>query len=333
VQHILVYLVFGLCLLLGGLLAARNPDRAVQVINVAMPGRGLLALGLVALSVMTRGLLEPWLINQRVVAVLGLVPISWYLMRLYFGVPHSWAPIGIWLGVVALSSSRMATAIGTLLLLLVTLLKLWRRRSGALGAITLVLLAAGGIAFLFLRVPEYRDHLLEGDTGDIAMGNVGINANGRVVVWQAVAKAGRERAIAGRGVGSSSVFVAWRTAGVLEHPHNDYLRMWYDLGGIGLGLFLWALVSWIVILGREWYRGTREGRPAPYTELAGFLALLSLMLVMVTDNVVVYAGGMGAIGTLIGAGLGAGAHRRAFVAARPLSLKHQRLAGRRFAAG
>jgi O-antigen ligase len=304
VQHVLVFLVFGLCLLMAGLLASRNSDWTVHLIDSAMRRMGVLALGLAGFSIATKGLLEPWLINQRVVAVLGLAPVSWYLMRLYFDVPHSLAPVTIWLAVIALSSSRTATAIGMLLLVLVTLLKVWRRRSGSLGAVSLVLLVAGGTAVLFLRVPEYRDHLLEGDTSDIAVGSVGINANGRVVVWQAVMKSGEESPIVGKGVGASSVFVSWRTARVLEHPHNDYLRMWYDLGWIGLGLFLWALLSWAVILGRGWFRPSREGKPAAYTQLAGLLALLSLMLVMVTDNVVVYAGVMGVMGILLGAGLG-----------------------------
>jgi O-antigen ligase len=308
VQHILVFWVFGLCLLMAGLLASRNPDWTVHLINQAMRRMGLLALGLVGISIGIYGLMEPWLINQRVVAVLGLIPISWYLMKLYFGVPHSLAPVTVWLGVIALSSSRMATAIGMLLLVLVTLMKLWRRPRGALGAVSLVLLVVSGTVLLFLRVPEYRDHLLEGDTGDLAVGNVGINANGRVVVWQALIKSGSESPLTGKGVGSSSVFVSWRTARVLEHPHNDYLRIWYDLGWIGLALFLWSWLSWGATLARGWYRASREGRPPAYAELAGLLALLALMLVMVTDNAVVYAGVMGAMGILIGAGLGTKTH-------------------------
>jgi O-antigen ligase len=311
IQNILVYSLFGLCLLIGGLLAARNPERTVHLIDWAVRWMSRLALALVGLSLLTRGLTEIWLITQRTVAVVGLVPLSWYLMRLYFGVPHSWTPIVMWLGVLVLGSSRTASATAILLLTLVTLLKVWRQRTGALAAVSLVLFAAGGTAFLFLRVPHYRDRLFTGDTGYISVGDVGINASGRIAMWKALAKSGRESPVFGKGVGSSGFFALDVSEGTMGHPHNDYMRMWYDLGFVGLGLFLWALVAWGAILARGWYRASIRERPAAYTELAGLLALLSLMLVMVTDNAIVYAGTMAAMGILIGAGLGTAAHRRA----------------------
>jgi O-antigen ligase len=269
---------------------------------------GLLALGLVGVSLITRGPYEEWLSGQRVVGLLGLLPVSWYLTKLYFRVPRSLAAVAVWLGVIILSSSRMATAAAILLLTLVTFLKLWRRRRGVLAAVVLVLCAAGGTAFLFSRVSQFRDHLLVGDTGYIAVRDVGINLAGRGEMWEAVARSARESPIVGKGVGSSYVFLASQFA-ELNHPHNDYLRLWHDLGLIGLGLFLCALVSWGSILARGWYRAEREGRPAAYTELAGLLTLLSLMLAMVTDNPIVSTYVMAPMGILIGAGLGRGGFR------------------------
>jgi O-antigen ligase len=95
------------------------------------------------------------------------------------------------------------------------------------------------------------------------------------------------------------------------HPHNDYLRLWHDLGLVGLGLFVLALASWGLILARGVYPAVTRGGQAAYMELAGLLALLALTLAIVTDNALVYPAVMAPMGILIGAGLGTGSHKRA----------------------
>ena len=312
VQQILVQLVFSLCLVLGGLVAARNPSGAVHLINSAVRWTARPALGLVGISLITNGVEGPWYIGPRIIALLGIVLISWYFTRLYRGMPHSWVPISVWLGVIILSDSRTASAVAVFLLLLVTLLKAWHRRSGILPAVGLVFFVAAGTAVAFSRIPQFREHMLSGDTG-----HVGINVNGRVEAWQMVVASARESPIVGKGVGSSGALLASLLAG-FDHPHNDYLRIWHDLGLIGLGLFVLTLVSWASILARAWYRAEKQGVPVDYMELAGLLALLSMMLAMVTDNPVVYTTVMAPMGILVGGGLGTAAHTRV----RRLSIPH-----------
>jgi O-antigen ligase len=276
------------------------------MIEVAVRWMSLTILILVCISIAIKGLSEDWLIGQRVMALIGLVPLSWYLTRFYFGVPNSLGLIALWLGLIVLSTSRTATAAALLLVMLVTFLKVWRRRSGGLGAISFTVCAAAAAAFLFYRVPAFRDRWVTGDTGWVTVGDVGINVSGRAVIWDAVASSARESPIVGKGMGSSGILLVSRDIG--GHPHNDYLRLWHDVGFIGLGLFLFSVVTWASILAREWYAAERQGGPVAYFELSGFLVLLSLLAGMTTDNPVVYAGVMASSGILIGAGLGAGAH-------------------------
>jgi O-antigen ligase len=142
--------------------------------------------------------------------------------------------------------------------------------------------------------------------------DVGINVAGRVEAWDLVVRSARESRIVGKGIGSSNVLLMSHfVGGSFDHPHNDYLRVWHDLGLIGLGLLLFALFSWASILAREWYHAERQGKPAACTELAGLLALLALMLAMVTDNPIVSTYIMAPTGILVGAGLGTVAARRA----------------------
>jgi O-antigen ligase len=90
----------------------------------------------------------------------------------------------------------------------------------------------------------------------------------------------------------------------VRHPHNDYLRLWHDLGAVGLGLAAGALLLWLAALFRGWRRAARAGHPAQAVQLAAFLVLLELLLAMITDNVLIYPFFMGAAGILVGTAFG-----------------------------
>ena len=146
--------------------------------------------------------------------------------------------------------------------------------------------------------------------GRAAQGDAEFNDGDRPLFWAHVARSASESPIFGKGIGSSQAVMneRWPSVG---HPHNDYLRVWHDLGLVGFAALIASFVTWARALARDWRQGTddgeyaeAEGAPAQL-ELAGLLALVALVLPMVTDNALVYPFVVGPVGVLVGAGLGA----------------------------
>jgi O-antigen ligase len=139
----------------------------------------------------------------------------------------------------------------------------------------------------------------------VEVGSTRIDTSGRLEIWAAVIASAREDPVTGKGLGSSQVLLGAADPGASpEHPHNDYLRLWHDLGLVGLLLFLTAAGGWMVILLRSWYQAEQLGRGTAQLKLAAALGLLAVLLAMITDNVIVYVFVMGPLGVIVGAGLG-----------------------------
>jgi O-antigen ligase len=69
------------------------------------------------------------------------------------------------------------------------------------------------------------------------------------------------------------------------HPHNDYLRIIYEQGLVGLGIFLTTAVTQMALLRREIRRCDGETKLG---FLTAYLALAVLLLVSLTENTIVY---------------------------------------------
>ena len=84
----------------------------------------------------------------------------------------------------------------------------------------------------------------------------------------------------GQGAGHSS-FLADELLGI-HHPHNEYLRIFFDFGWIGVTLFLAGSIAMLLALLVTW-RSTG-------TELsqAGLLSIVVVALMAVTDNPIVF---------------------------------------------
>src|SRR5262249_39811194 len=71
----------------------------------------------------------------------------------------------------------------------------------------------------------------------------------------------------------------------LEHPHNEFLRLFHDLGLPGLFLLVWAWSGRLIRHVKRWAWSERAGLPScARAQMAAALSTLAVTLSMVTDN-------------------------------------------------
>ena len=306
-QNALVYLLFAGGALLAGTLAARDP-----VGMRARLGRGIgwihwTALGVLAVNLVLWGLPREgsWIVGPRSLALVGLIPLGWHLARWSAGRGRSLWIAGLWFAAVVATTSRTASAIALVSLAVVIALQAPRRpRRAAAGLSALAAGLALGAA-LVAFAPPFHARFFRGDTS-LQVAGYAVNASGRVAFWRLMVQSASQAPLVGHGLGSSQRVMAaeFFESDNIRHPHNDYLRLWHDLGAVGLGLLLWSFLLWAMVLARAWRRGERTGDPARVVHLAALLVLLELVLAMVTDNVLIYPFFMGAAGVILGTALG-----------------------------
>jgi O-antigen ligase len=108
---------------------------------------------------------------------------------------------------------------------------------------------------------------------------------GRFETWPFVMSQIERHPLLGAGVGSASEFILSVSDGEMAHPHNDYLRIAFECGLVGLAMFVGALL-WQLGAAAYWIRRTAGVTRIAFT--AVFLGFAALGLVAYTDNVVVY---------------------------------------------
>jgi O-antigen ligase len=236
------------------------------------------------------------------VALLGLVALSWHLPQWQYGSRSAGVRSAAWVCAIVLSLSRTASAIALSYVAVAVALQMMVSTRRFIVRVPLVALAS---VLLLAGIHDYIPFEERFFTGDTSM-NVGgfdVNASGRLDIWAIVIESGQRSPVFGSGLGSSNKAVADLGERV-GHPHNDYLRVWHDLGFVGVTLLLAAFGTWITTLRRAWLVTRKRAPELAALQLAGYLGLLALMLSAVTDNALVYPYVMGPLGVLIGAGLG-----------------------------
>ncbi|HET7232150.1 MAG TPA: O-antigen ligase family protein [Longimicrobium sp.] len=317
-QNALVYLFFFAGLVLAGSLAAHDPPRAARWLARGvewMLGMGLAVavVNLAAFGVPRHG---SWLVGPRSLSLVILIGVNWQLARWAAG--HAAAlPLAL-LGLAAVlgSASRAASAIGLLAVAaVVALLAPSRPRRAAAGLLALALGLGAGAA-LVAFAPPFHARFFGGDTR-LHVAGYAVNVSGRAAFWRVMARSAGEAPLVGHGLGSSQAVMAaeFLESDNIRHPHNDYLRLWHDLGAVGLSLLLVSLLGWARACWRGWRLGVWAGHPPRAVQLAALLTLGEILLAMVTDNVLIYPFFMGAAGVLVGAALGFDASLRTALAA------------------
>ncbi len=195
-----------------------------------------------------------------------------------------------------LSLSRTATAACALQLIA---LAARNRTRGELGK--LILFAAVticGAFLLFTRFQPLRNRFIDNDGSGLAVGT-----SGRSRLWSITWNSIRDSPWTGHGIGSAERLIS-ATLGPnrVTHPLNEYLRLWHDLGIIGLAL--WA--SAILILGhgayRAWRTATNDADRAVHQ--AALLAIIGLSIDAITSNPLIYIYVMAPVAVIVGTSIG-----------------------------
>ncbi|MPZ19214.1 MAG: hypothetical protein GEV06_15070 [Luteitalea sp.] len=306
VQNGVVYALFGVALLLSGTLAASEPRRMYEVIRRGVGWIDRITLTTIVVGLVTLGLPMAdetrWFVGARSVAILALLPLSWHLAH-WSQVPRAGVKAWLWLSAILLSLSRTALAAGLLCVLLATLARLRFSPRAFAVRVPVVLVTLAVVGALFTYVTPLRNRLTTGDVG-FEVGGVDINVSGRARMWAVVTESATTSPVIGQGLGSSQRAVVDELDDI-DHPHNDYLRLWHDLGAIGLLLFVGSLTMWLGMLCARWTSAERRADPLAPMKLAATLSLLGLLIVAITDNAIIYPFVMGPLGVMVGAGLGA----------------------------
>jgi O-antigen ligase len=139
-----------------------------------------------------------------------------------------------------------------------------------------------------------------GSIAELVSGSEDVQASGRVEIWLSLIDGIAKNPWVGHGPNASEAVVNEVVENV-GHPHNDYLRLAYDYGFIGLGIYLATLAAQIIVIVRAAGRARRFRRIVLYGVATSFVPYLSLMA---TDNIVLYAAYFGNIQyAIIGLGL------------------------------
>jgi O-antigen ligase len=234
--------------------------------------------------------------GARPVALVALIGMAWFLAEYRLGNRNSlWWSLAVLLGI-TISLSRTAL-LGAFVLIVATLLFAYGRHR-ARNVILCVLLLASGYWAVTYWAP-LRDRFVTGDVS-LSVGGISTNAEGRTRVWTVLWSEAQDEPLIGRGAGAASARSVLLDP-AFDQPHNDYLRIFYDFGVIGLGLLAWFLIRSVRLL-----RYARIRFSGSIPALAALNAELALLVVMAATNPLDAPFFMIPLGALVGLGLGSG---------------------------
>jgi len=125
-----------------------------------------------------------------------------------------------------------------------------------------------------------------GTLQDVRLSNPDLFTTGRSRLWNLMVEEIKEKPLWGHGANASEAFVLSVTWGVLTHPHNDWLRLLYDFGFFGASVFAFCLGAQVIHLLKRARKTFGESRILLY---AGASSFLPFVLLMFTDNIILYA--------------------------------------------
>jgi O-antigen ligase len=197
--------------------------------------------------------------------------------------PDRWLmPLISWLSCILLTfitGGRMAT-----MALLVAPVFHPRLKSVTLRLVAVALFACAGIGLFY--TPQFQKRFFYEGKGTLTQVMQGeFLGFGRFEAWPLIYDQAMNRRWYGFGAGSTREFVpvVWED---MTLPHNDYLRIFFEFGLLGLGVFLIASASQVVGLVR---RSRRSRGVVRYAFAAAAMGWAIFLLTACTDNPLTYA--------------------------------------------
>lgn len=188
----------------------------------------------------------------------------------------------ICLGICLLSASRMATVVLLGLWLVHPRLASIQSRVLMSAAVIVIGLAAFNTSIIqdrfFTKKSGFKG---KGSIEDVMEGK--FDSAGRFETWPIVIEKSGDAPWFGHGVGESAPFILSIWAPI-DKPHNEYLKMLYEGGFIGLSLFVFGMLGTLANL---WWNLSKTGQTNWVTS-AAIMGWLGFLLMAIVDNPLVY---------------------------------------------
>ncbi len=182
------------------------------------------------------------------------------------------------LSVGVFTGSRMATAAMLLAPFANPLWRGWVAKSAYLGGILVSLV-------FVVNTTAFQERFFFGEqraVHDVVEGN--INSSGRYELWPVLWKEAMESPVFGHGIATAGIYMDDQGF-LLGHPHNEYLRVVFELGFVGLACFLVA----VAFIGTDaWRRARAASGELSHAFAAVCMGMAVLVVMCATDNPLPY---------------------------------------------
>jgi hypothetical protein len=158
-----------------------------------------------------------------------------------------------------------------------------RKRLLALGLLALAAVAV----FNTERFQQKMFYSGSGTLEDLTLENPDLRSTGRFALWEVMREEIAKKPLLGHGANAQEAFI-FDLLKIRGQPHNDWLRLLFDYGWVGVGLYgltLLAQVALLVRLHRRCAEDDDGGRMLAGATAASFVVYA---LIMVTDNIFLY---------------------------------------------
>ena len=289
-QNVLVYWLFVGCIASASAAKSRSAVLAGwELMRTAATWAAYIFFAIAALRLQTA-------LGVRTLAMGGIVVLALVVPGTPRNVWMKFAPFVV-VAAMVLSLSRTATIIGCILLVFIVVREGKRSRvsysSRRFKALSVLLVSVMSLGLLVFYYEPFRNRFLVGDNA-FQVGDLSLSTMGRNKMWDLMLS-DPDMWMLGHGSGAAAQLIYEHLG--LVHPHNDYLRFYFDFGIIGLILFL---VGYLTLATGIFRNARRTDHPLHW---AAFIAMTGVGLLSVTDNCFVYGYVMAPLGSVIGLSL------------------------------
>jgi O-antigen ligase len=242
-----------------------------------------LAIALIVVVILRTGILLtgalPEITGLAAQVMTGMLLCTLFAARYATGIKKEilwWATLAT-IPVIALTRTAIV-ATGLTLPLTFAPLKL-RKRAVILIAICLL----GLVVFYTPRIQKKMFHSGEGEMSDVI--NKDFKDTGRFRMWDLMEDEIRRKPWFGHGANANEDFIL-AVVRFKGQPHNDWLRFLFDYGYFGTGIFSLCMIAQVLHLLK---RARKKHDGSKFLFYAGASSFVSLSLLMITDNIIIYA--------------------------------------------